>query len=329
MAGQVSFLKITIVTPSYNQGNYLEETIRSILNQDYPNLEYFIVDGGSKDQSVDIIKKYESQLDKWVSEPDKGQTDAINKGLNWASGDVFTWINSDDQLTENALFKANEIFQRNPEIELIHGKTILINGKEIIKGANEKQLPSQYLSGMAFPQPSSFFRTRLIQQYSMKLDESLHYGMDFDLFIRLFLVGEFMCTEEVFSRYLIHPESKTSQTNVGFAKDWALVYSRFLATVERKDLIYLLQTMGLYQDDGVRYKIDRHLSDDLMEESFKLFLAQQAHFYYQDLDISMAKMISRTFKERFPASVEAHEMDRISFRSSIPMARWILPLFRG
>ena len=93
---QLSYPKISIVTPSFNQGKYIEQTIQSVLTQNYPNLEYIIIDGGSTDKTVDIIKKYEQQLSYWVTEPDKGQTDAINKGFAKCTGEIFNWINSDD-----------------------------------------------------------------------------------------------------------------------------------------------------------------------------------------------------------------------------------------
>lgn len=104
--------KISIVTPSYNQGKYIEETILSILNQNYPNLEYIIIDGGSMDNTVEIIKKYQDRITYWVSEPDKGQVDAINKGLEKCTGDLFNWINSDDYLERDALFFLGLNFQK-------------------------------------------------------------------------------------------------------------------------------------------------------------------------------------------------------------------------
>ena len=105
--------RITIITPSLNQGEFLEDTILSILNQNYPNLEYFIVDGGSTDNSVDIIKKYEHRIDWWVSEPDRGQSHAINKGLERATGDIINWINSDDLLFPGALQRVASCYQRH------------------------------------------------------------------------------------------------------------------------------------------------------------------------------------------------------------------------
>src|SRR5690606_10615120 len=107
--------KISIVTPSYNQGQFIEETILSIISQNYPNLEYIIIDGGSTDNTVDIIKKYENHLKYWVSEADKGQADAINKGLQHCTGDIFNWINSDDYLESNSLFTIANAY--NPAID--------------------------------------------------------------------------------------------------------------------------------------------------------------------------------------------------------------------
>src|SRR6056297_3391010 len=106
--------KISIVTPSFNQGKFLEKTIKSVIDQNYPHLEYIIIDGGSTDSSLNIIKKYEKHLDYWISEPDRGQSHAINKGLNYCSGQIFNWINSDDYLEPGALFKVAEAWNQEP-----------------------------------------------------------------------------------------------------------------------------------------------------------------------------------------------------------------------
>jgi glycosyltransferase involved in cell wall biosynthesis len=128
--------KITIITPSFNQGKYIERTIQSVLSQDYPNLEYIIIDGGSTDQTVDIIKKYERHLKYWVSEKDNGQSHAINKGLKYATGDIINWLNSDDYLEPQALNVIAESF--NSDIDIFCGYANLIYDKNIIKKQTSK-----------------------------------------------------------------------------------------------------------------------------------------------------------------------------------------------
>ena len=113
--------KISVITPSYNQADFLEETILSVLNQNYPNLEYIIIDGGSTDRSVEIIKKYEKHLSYWVSEKDDGQSHAINKGLQHATGEIICWLCSDDLHVSDTLYTVAELFRLNPEIALLHG----------------------------------------------------------------------------------------------------------------------------------------------------------------------------------------------------------------
>src|SRR5512134_129792 len=127
--------KISIVTPSFNQGKYLERTIRSVIEQDYPNLEYIIIDGGSTDESVEIIRKYEKHLAYWVSEPDRGQSHAINKGFDRATGEIFGWLNSDDWYVPGALKAVAEAFAANPEAGAVVGAGEMVDeeGKLVLR----------------------------------------------------------------------------------------------------------------------------------------------------------------------------------------------------
>lgn len=223
--------KISIVTPSFNQGKYLEETICSILNQNYANLEYIIIDGGSTDQSVEIIKKYSSQLTYWKSEKDTGQSDAINKGLKIATGEIVTWICSDDLLAENALNKVAEIFVSLPiSTGVVHGNTQLFTDKKILnidKGYAVQNIERR-LSGMAFPQPSAFIRKTFLDKVGL-LDTNYHYGMDYDLFSRLSVLSDFHYADELFSKYRLHKDSKSQSSHFGFADDWKNIFNTIVA----------------------------------------------------------------------------------------------------
>ena len=174
--------KISIVTPSFNQGQFLEETIQSVLNQDYPKLEYIIIDGGSTDNSVDIIKKYEDRLAYWVSEPDKGQSHAINKGVSRATGEIINWINSDDLLCDDALLKVGGFFCSHPDIDVCYGDNIPIdiNGRVITFGRCLSFSMKMLLSGIILPQQSTFFRRSLVDKYG-GIDEGLTLCMDYEL----------------------------------------------------------------------------------------------------------------------------------------------------
>ncbi len=190
--------KITIVTPSYNQGEFLEETIRSVLLQNYPNLEYIIIDGGSTDQSVEIIKKYEPWIDFWVSEPDRGQSHAINKGFEQATGDWGNWINSDDLLAKDALLNlTNELENAKPKTLLI-GQCILTDKyrtSERISTSNIEtfeqliDIKNYWRNGQSIAQQNVLFNLESYQAVG-GLNEENHYSMDYELWGDLLLNGD-------------------------------------------------------------------------------------------------------------------------------------------
>ncbi len=213
--GQITWPRISIITPSFNQGRYIEETIKSILDQDYPNLEYIIIDGGSKDDTVSHIKKYESKIDYWVSEPDKGQTDAINKGFQKASGDIINWLNSDDYLAPGALKQIATSFS-DPSIDAV--TTMVHNFQE--DGAEWDELTETYPTASAYishafnNQPGTYFRKPVWDRY-FPLPVQLRYTMDQYLWFCFWLEHqpENMKTEKYTSAFFRrHSSSKTSNS---------------------------------------------------------------------------------------------------------------------
>jgi glycosyltransferase involved in cell wall biosynthesis len=183
--------RITVVTPSYNQAAYLEETIRSVLLQGYPNLQYIVIDGGSSDGSQEIIAKYEPFLDYWVSEKDQGQSEAINKGLEIADGEIVGWLNSDDLYLPDALHTVGQAFRENSDVEWVAGSVLhREEGIPDVAIASEVSAPlSQWMDTSRIQQPASFWKRSLHQRLG-QLDESLHYVMDTELFLRFLLAGK-------------------------------------------------------------------------------------------------------------------------------------------
>ena len=202
---------VSIVTPSFNQVRYLEATIKSVLSQGYPHIEYLIVDGGSTDGTVDIIKTYESKLAWWVSEKDKGQTDAINKGFARARGEVLAWINSDDTYEPGAISAAVRYLQEHPNLGMVYGDCNFINedGRVIGKFGSAQTSYRLLRQGYAhIPQQTMFFRSDLWKQVG-PLDPSFYFAMDYDLWTRIAARSEIKYVPQTWANFRLHTSGKT------------------------------------------------------------------------------------------------------------------------
>jgi glycosyltransferase involved in cell wall biosynthesis len=202
--------RVTIVTPSYNQAEYLEKTILSVLNQDYPDIEYIIIDGGSTDGSVDIIKKFQHRLAYWVSEPDRGQSDAVNKGFKHATGRIFNWLNSDDLLMPSAVKIAVYYLMNNSDVGMVYGDRATIDEKGNVLSLT--RLPSfsprAFRHHIKIPQETAFYRCEHWCDVN-GVDEELKFCMDYDLFIKLSKITRFCHIPFVLGAYRKHQLSKS------------------------------------------------------------------------------------------------------------------------
>lgn len=207
--------KISIVTPSFNQGQFIEQTIQSVLSQNYPNLEYIVMDGGSTDNTVEILKRYEGKL-KWFSEKDKGQSDAINKGLKMATGDIVTWLNSDDYYLPGTLQKVGSYFEEHQEVQWITGdyKIVDENGGEIqpfVRAYKNflRSLPFRNALYVAnyINQPSTFWKRTLLKEIGF-VNENYHLCMDYDLWLRIYKMHQLYTIPSPLSAFRIHSTSK-------------------------------------------------------------------------------------------------------------------------
>jgi glycosyltransferase involved in cell wall biosynthesis len=204
---------VSIITPSFNQARFLERTIQSVLAQDYPRIEYIIVDGGSTDGSLEIIQKYQGRIASWVSEQDQGQTDAINKGFDRATGEILAWLNSDDTYHAGAVTAAVKYLLENPQVAMVYADCDFIDENDRVIGqfhAAQTDLRRLRAGYVHIPQQTMFFRAKYWRELG-PLDPSFYFAMDYDLWTRLaahapitYLPGK------TWANFRIHTGSKTS-----------------------------------------------------------------------------------------------------------------------
>ena len=257
------FPLISIITPSYNQGQYLEQTINSVLDQKYPNLEYIIIDGGSTDNSLEIIKNHEKHLKYWISEPDKGQSHAINKGFKKATGEIIAWLNSDDVYLPDSLFLIAKLFSENPNIKIVYGDVInfIQNGRSYYYKV-KKFKPIDFLSRISIHQPGVFWKSTILDETGL-LNEDFHYAMDYDLWVRMFFNYKSLKINQALAKFRMHEYSKTTNNPPDLYNEKRIILSRFFNSINNEIWINKMKNLKIYHNpNNIIYplKIDQKFS---------------------------------------------------------------------
>ncbi|HLD93364.1 MAG TPA: glycosyltransferase family 2 protein [Anaerolineales bacterium] len=202
---------VSIVTPSFNQAPYLEAAMKSVLDQDYPNVEYLVIDGGSTDGSIDLIKRNADKLAYWVSERDRGQTDAINKGFAQATGKYLAWLNADDHLNHGAVGEAVDFLENHPDVGMVYGDASYIDSRGRVVGrfpAAQTDYAALRRGYVHIPQQAAFWRRDLWLRVA-PLDPSFTFAMDYDLWVRLAKISKLHYLPRPWAQFRLHQDSKT------------------------------------------------------------------------------------------------------------------------
>ena len=281
--------KISIVTPSYNQGEFLEETINSILNQNYQNLEYIIIDGGSTDNSVEIIRKYEEHLSYWISEKDEGQSHAINKGFAIATGEICNWINSDDILAPNALQNISKAFINNPNVDFVHGKNGIIDSESKLTGWTQHpkgELKLQYFYGMPYGQQACFFTKKIFDKVG-GVNEKISFSMDFDLYTKIHLRAKALQIEDHIGSIRIHPTTKTNNLQNEMYYDNGCIMATLFRSLRNENYYNQLARLGFKSYE--KYDVEIELEKNTQTEIWLGYLHKSFWYYYENGEKKIAK----------------------------------------
>lgn len=240
--------KISVITPSFNQAAFLEDTILSVLNQEYENLQYIVIDGGSTDGSVDILRKYENRLAYWVSEKDRGQAHAINKGLQHAMGDIVAYLNSDDLFLPGALAAVAKFFSSHPQTKWLCGDTMMFGGAvrpHVICAEVPKSAAHALSWAYTAPQPGMFWKRELLKD---GFDERWRYCFDHELYVRLLIEGH-SCQHLplTVAGYRLHPGSKTVAEGSLFDREFDQIEEIYETKLSGADRRWCVATRHLRQ----------------------------------------------------------------------------------
>lgn len=281
-------MKITVVTPSYNQGKYIRRTIDSVLSQGIDDLEYIVMDGGSTDETVDILKSYGDRI-IWKSEKDKGQTDAVNKGIRMAHGDIIGWLNSDDIYYPDAIKKVMEVFEKNPDVNVVYGNANHIREDDsFIEEYYTEDFDYERLKEVCFIcQPSLFFRKKVVDKYGF-LDDSLQYCMDYEYWLRLGKGEKFYRLNELIAGSRLYDDNKTLGARRKVHEEMLKMQKKILGKADKKWIYNLahviVDEMGIERvADG---RTNPEFAHKLAKVSVKLFFK-----YYKYVPLSEIKLI--------------------------------------
>lgn len=294
--------KISIITPSYNHGEFIEDTIVSVLSQNYPNLEYIIIDGGSTDDTIKIIEKYQDRIDFWISEKDRGQSHAINKGFYRATGEIINWLNSDDMLAENALFEIAKAFQKSPDCLMISslGWSLFSTGEKKMVDRLVDKNSLKYISSFPYLQPACFFRKAVLDEIGY-LDEGFEITMDRDLYVRIALKGQIDKLKFPVAIFRIHEKQKTFKFNEIWHQNRLKVLSRLIRTFSTtKSYISSLNRSGLYHDESISYNCYKKMNAEEVNEILADYLTELAYINYASRRFLQTHSITAWLKRYLP-----------------------------
>lgn len=267
-------MKVSIVTPSYNQGKYIRKTIESVLSQGIDDLEYIVMDGGSTDETVEILKEYGDRI-TWKSEKDKGQTDAVNKGIKASSGDIIGWLNSDDIYYPNAIKNVLDVFEKHPEVNVVYGNANHIREDDsFIEEYYTEDFDYERLKDICFIcQPSLFFRKSVVEKYGY-LDDKLQYCMDYDYWLRLGKGEKFYRLNELIAGSRLYEDNKTLGARRKVHEEMIKMQKKNLGKASEKWIYNLahviVDEMGIPREAEGR--TNPEFAHRLAKESVKLFL---------------------------------------------------------
>jgi glycosyltransferase involved in cell wall biosynthesis len=277
---------VSIITPSYNQGQFIEETILSVKNQTYPYIEHLVMDGGSRDDTLSILCRYEGAYNmRWVSEPDQGQADAINKGFQLAQGNILCWLNSDDiYVSDQVISRVVSLFQEHPHIGIVTGSAVFLTkeGRWQEKFRVAKDIMShEYLRYAAYIiQPATFFRRNTLT--SVRLDASLHYAFDWDFFVQLTRQADILAVDEIWAGYRLWGNNKTTSGGAIRLKELVEVTGRYLG---RKSWQYRVMRLYYFLYKG------SEILPELFQDPFQKLLIKISKIVNQKTGYRVANII--------------------------------------